>query len=163
MGRSESMFGYEGINSIYWHMVSKLLLSIQESYLRFYSNNEDPILLKKLGNLYYKVRAGLSWEKTAKEYGAFPFDAYSHTPYLGIPQQPGMTGQVKEDILVRFGEFGCCVKNGRLTFNPSLLRRSEFNEESCDFNYLDLDNSEKSITLSNNELAFTYCQIPIVY
>ena len=163
MGRSESMFGYEGINSIYWHMVSKLLLSIQESYFRFYSNNEDPILLKKLVNLYYKVRAGLSWEKTAKEYGAFPFDAYSHTPYIGIPQQPGMTGQVKEDILVRFGEFGCFVKNGRLTFNPSLLRRTEFNEESCDFNYLDLDNSEKSITLSNNELAFTYCQIPIVY
>tara|TARA_A100001011_G_C14239789_1_gene812704 strand:- start:16 stop:1572 length:1557 start_codon:yes stop_codon:yes gene_type:complete len=163
MGRSESMFGYEGINSIYWHMVSKLSLAIQESYIRFYSNNENQTLLKKLGKLYYKVRAGLSWEKTAKEYGAFPFDAYSHTPYFGIPQQPGMTGQVKEDILVRFGEFGCFVKNGRLTFNPSLLRRSEFNEESCDFNYFDLDNSEKSITLSINELAFTYCQIPIVY
>ena len=48
-------------------------------------------------------------------------------------------------------------------FNPSLLRRSEFNEESCDFNYFDLNNNEKSITLNSNELAFTFCQVPIVY
>ena len=162
MGRSESMFGYEGINSIYWHMVSKLLLAIQESYLRFYKN-ENPSLLKDLGKLYYKVRQGLSWEKTADEYGAFPFDAYSHTPYHGIPQQPGMTGQVKEDILVRFGEFGCFIKNGSLSFMPYLLRKDEFNKNSKIFNYFDLDNNEKTITVKYNELAFTYCQVPIIY
>ena len=36
--------------------------------------------------------------KTPEEYGAFPFDAYSHTPYNSGAKQPGMTGQVKEEI-----------------------------------------------------------------
>ena len=72
MGRSESMFGYEGINSIYWHMVSKLLLSIQESFFRFSDEYKNSSQLHELGRLYYKVRSGLSWEKTADEYGAFP-------------------------------------------------------------------------------------------
>ena len=31
-GRSGTMFSYEGIGSIYWHMVAKLLLGVQESF-----------------------------------------------------------------------------------------------------------------------------------
>ena len=34
-----------------------------------------------------------------------------------------MTGQVKEDILSSFGELGVFVKNGKLVFNPRLLRK----------------------------------------
>ncbi|MGR5470078.1 hypothetical protein ACPV51_22915, partial [Vibrio astriarenae] len=33
-GRSGTMFGYEGLGCIYWHMVSKLLLAVQENYQR---------------------------------------------------------------------------------------------------------------------------------
>ncbi len=33
-GRSGTFFGYEGLGSIYWHMVSKLLLAVQETILR---------------------------------------------------------------------------------------------------------------------------------
>ncbi len=33
-GRSEAMYGYEGIGCIYWHMVSKLLLAVQEQFLQ---------------------------------------------------------------------------------------------------------------------------------
>eukprot|EP01049_Picozoa_sp_SAG25_P021077 SAG25_NODE_7620_length_470_cov_0.991914_1_plen_97_part_10 len=29
-GRSGSMFGYEGLGCVYWHMVSKLMLAAQE-------------------------------------------------------------------------------------------------------------------------------------
>ena len=29
-GRSGTFFGYEGLGSIYWHMVSKLLLAVYE-------------------------------------------------------------------------------------------------------------------------------------
>tara|TARA_B100001115_G_scaffold184460_1_gene187037 strand:- start:357 stop:3650 length:3294 start_codon:yes stop_codon:yes gene_type:complete len=163
MGRSESMFGYEGINSIYWHMVSKLLLSIQESFFRFSDEYKDSDLLHELGRLYYKVRSGLSWEKTAYEYGAFPFDAYSHTPYHGTPQQPGMTGQVKEDILVRFGEFGCFIEEGQLKFKNHLIRISEFNQSPCSFNYLDLNRNEHHLKINKNELVFTLCQVPIIY
>ena len=45
-------------------------------------------------------------------YGAFPTDPYSHTPAGKGAQQPGMTGQVKEDVISRFGELGVEVKNG---------------------------------------------------
>ena len=31
-GRSSTFFAYEGMGSIYWHMVSKLLLAVQEMY-----------------------------------------------------------------------------------------------------------------------------------
>ena len=30
-GRSGTFFGFEGLGSIYWHMVSKLLLAVQEN------------------------------------------------------------------------------------------------------------------------------------
>ena len=33
-GRSGSFFAYEGLGSIYWHMVSKLLLAVQETIER---------------------------------------------------------------------------------------------------------------------------------
>ena len=33
-GRSGTMFSYEGIGSIYWHMNSKLLLAVQETFLK---------------------------------------------------------------------------------------------------------------------------------
>ena len=118
------MFSYEGIGSIYWHMVSKLLLAVQEIYFQSVRLNESIEKVKKLGHLYYDIRNGLSTAKSPEEYGAFPFDPYSHTPAHSGAQQPGMTGQVKEEILTRFGELGCFVHNGKIYFNISLLRKS---------------------------------------
>ena len=73
------------------------------------------------------MRGGLGFNKTPVEYGAFPADPYSHTPKHAGAQQPGMTGQVKEEILTRFGELGLRVSDGTVRFEPSLLRPSEFN------------------------------------
>ena len=39
-GRSGTFFGYEGLGSIYWHMVSKLLLAVQETCLRAIEDKE---------------------------------------------------------------------------------------------------------------------------
>ena len=125
-GRSGTMYGYEGIGSIYWHMVSKLLLATQELYFKAVKINEDINTLKNLGGLYYKIRSGLSSGKTPKQYGAFPYDPYSHTPFKRGAQQPGMTGQVKEELITRMGELGCIIDNGKLLFNPKLLKISEF-------------------------------------
>ena len=80
-GRSGTMFSYEGIGSIYWHIVSKLLLATQENFFLAKNNNSsEKNNIQSLGSYYYKIRDGLSAAKTPKEYGAFPFDAYSHTP-----------------------------------------------------------------------------------
>ena len=67
-GRSGTMYGYEGIGSIYWHMVSKLLLATQELYFKAIQMNENTDTLRDLGNLYYKIRSGLSSDKTPEQY-----------------------------------------------------------------------------------------------
>lgn len=162
-GRSGTMYGYEGLGCIYWHMVSKLLLAAQEVVLAAAGGGEGSRYLDRLADLYYRIRSGLCFEKTASEYGAFPLDPYSHTPPRGGARQPGMTGQVKEEILTRFGELGVIVKDGILSFRPVLLKRDEFLEERGEFSYYDLDGEKRSIDLPEGSLAFTFCQVPVIY
>lgn len=162
-GRSGTFFGYEGLGSIYWHMVSKLLLAIQEACFRAIEKKEDKIIVNALVNQYYEIKEGIGLHKSPKVYGAFPTDPYSHTPGSKGAQQPGMTGQVKEDILSRFGELGLVVKNGRLQFIPVLLKKEEFLEDDKVFKYTDVSNKQNEITIGNKSLCFTYCQVPIIY
>jgi len=162
-GRSGTFFGYEGLGSIYWHMVSKLLLSVQETCLMAVSNKESEVTIGKLLDHYYEINEGIGVHKSPKLYGAFPTDPYSHTPGGKGAQQPGMTGQVKEDILSRFGELGVFVEGGKLVFNPRLLRRDEFLKESTIFKYTNIDKDVYEIELEKDSLCFTYCQIPIIY
>ena len=162
-GRSGTFYGYEGLGSIYWHMVSKLLLSVQETCLLAIKNKESDVTIGKLLEHYYEINEGIGVHKSPELYGAFPTDPYSHTPFGKGAQQPGMTGQVKEDILSRFGELGVYVNNGKLLFNARLLRNEEFLTESVMFKYTAIDKATKQIELAKNSLAFTYCQIPIIY
>ena len=162
-GRSGTMYAYEGIGSIYWHMVSKLLLATQELFFHAIAIKEKLSIIKNLGVLYYKIRSGLSSGKTPEEYGAFPYDPYSHTPYNRGAQQPGMTGQVKEEIITRMGELGCKVKNQKLVFNPKLLKKSEFLEKNSTISYVDIDGGVCQEKLMPNQLGFTYCQVLIIY
>ncbi len=163
-GRSGGMFSYEGLGCIYWHQVSKLLLAVQECFFReSESANSDPKLVQELGDRYYKIRAGIGSNKTAQEFGAFPTDPYSHTPSYAGAQQPGMTGQAKEEIITRFGELGLRIRSGTIHLNPRLLRLMEFSEDSRIFEVLHTDGSRESINLNAGELAFTYCQVPFIY
>ena len=162
-GRSGTFFGYEGLGSIYWHMVSKLLIAAQENCLLAIEENESEEVIGRLLEHYYEINEGIGVHKSPELYGAFPTDPYSHTPAGKGAQQPGMTGQVKEDILSRFGEIGVFVKAAQLQFNPRLLRKEEFLTTSKEFAYVDLDNSEKTIRIEPNSFCFTYCQIPVIY
>jgi len=162
-GRSGTFYGYEGLGSIYWHMVSKLLLAIQESCLDAIREKAKPGDVGGLLDHYYEISAGIGVHKSPELYGAFPTDPYSHTPMGKGAQQPGMTGQVKEDILCRYGELGVFVKNGELFFEPVLLRKGEFLEENRDFEYVDVTGQPATIEVPKGSLAFTYCQIPVVY
>lgn len=162
-GRSGTMFGFEGLGSIYWHMVAKLLLAVQESYIAARDNGADAAKLDALAKHYYKVRFGFGFNKTPSEYGAFPYDPYSHTPGHAGAQQPGMTGQVKEEILSRFGELGLRLQDGALTIQPTLLRSIEFAAESRTYRYLDVNSNWRTLPLPPNSLAFTWCQVPFVY
>ena len=161
-GRSGSMFAFEGLGSIYWHMIAKLLVAAEECHQQAVGKNM-PAVAAQLRIAYYDIRRGLGFTKSPEVYGAFPTDPYSHTPrHLGA-QQPGMTGQVKEEILTRRAELGVRVAGGILHFMPKLLRRSEFFTEPHNFSYVDLNGSEQTWQLPAESLAFACCQVPICY
>lgn len=144
-GRSGTFYKYEGLGSIYWHMVSKLLLAVGENIRAAQVNSVssvDSALVSRLIEHYRDIKEGLGLHKSPEQYGSFPFDAYSHTPAMSGVQQPGMTGQVKEDILSRWFELGIEVHDGAIRINPLMLRKSDF----CD-----------------GQLAFTYCGTRFVY
>ncbi|WP_394389582.1 hypothetical protein [Shewanella woodyi] len=161
-GRSGGMFGFEGLGCIYWHMVSKLLLATMENFFTALQQN-DTESTQALGQLYYRIRAGIGFNKNPEEYGAFPTDPYSHTPKTAGAQQPGMTGQVKEEILTRFGELGIRVSQGEVHFQPNLLRAAEFTSQAGEFTYLDVNNQWQKIAVPSSSLSFTWCQVPIIY
>lgn len=143
-GRSGTFYKYEGLGCIYWHMVSKLLLAVGENIQREADENPSPQgkVLGRLVSHYFAIREGIGSHKNPAEYGAFPFDPYSHTPSMAGVQQPGMTGQVKEDIISRFFELGVSVRDGQITFCPTMLKDTDF---------------------VNGELRFTYCGTEIIY
>ena len=162
-GRSGTFFGYEGLGSIYWHMVSKLLLAVHECCQQAYHSNEDPTILNRLAEHYHEINEGIGVHKSPQQYGAFPTDPYSHTPLGRGAQQPGMTGQVKEDILSRFAELGVFVKEGQLCFAPYMLRKDEMLTKKQIFKYYDVHGKAIELPLDEQSLCFTYCQIPIIY
>lgn len=162
-GRSGTFFGYEGLGSIYWHMVSKLLLAVQENCWLAINNGEDPQIIGRLLDHYYEINAGIGVHKSPELYGAFPTDPYSHTPATKGAQQPGMTGQVKEDILSRFGELGVRVEGAKITFKPTLLQTKEFLQSPSTFVITNVYGETQKIPLEKNALGFTYCQVPIIY
>lgn len=143
-GRSGTFYKYEGLGCIYWHMVSKLLLAVGENIQREADENPSPQgkVLGRLVSHYFAIREGIGSHKNPAEYGAFPFDPYSHTPSMAGAQQPGMTGQVKEDIISRWFELGVSVRDGQITFCPTMLRDEDFKD---------------------GELRFTYCGTEIIY
>jgi hypothetical protein len=156
------MFGFEGLGCVYWHMVSKLLLAVQElCFSALDAGDRDTF--NQLAALYYRVREGIGFNKTPFEYGAFPTDPYSHTPKHSGARQPGMTGQVKEEIVTRFGELGVRVADGVAYFQPSLLRAREFLAEPGIFGFVDLDGTWQERQLPPGQLAFTWCQVPVTY
>jgi hypothetical protein len=162
-GRSGTFFAYEGLGSIYWHMVAKLLLAAQECYQHAVEIGADASVAAGLAEAYYDIRQGLGFNKPPAEYGAFPTDPYSHTPLGSGARQPGMTGQVKEEILTRLGELGVSVERGALRFAPSLLRSDEFLRSHGVFTYVDVAGRQRDLSLAPGSLAFTLSQTPIIY
>jgi hypothetical protein len=162
-GRSGTFFAYEGLGSIYWHMVTKLMLATEETTVRAIENGEADDIAQALAEAYYDIRKGLGFNKSPDVYGAFPTDPYSHTPAGQGAKQPGMTGQVKEEILTRWTELGLFVERGTISFEPYLLDKREFLDSPAMFNYQDVNGQKQTIALPAGSLAYTFCQVPVVY
>ncbi len=158
-GRSGAIFSYEGLGSIYWHMVAKLLLAVQEVHIQAETAGADPRLLSALRDQYIDIRDGLGFRKSPAQFGAFPTDPYSHTPFHGGAKQPGMTGQVKEEILTRFGELGLRIRGGCIHFSTGLTPHEDWRSEPGRFHWLDVTRSEQHTEVPANAYAFTFNQV----
>jgi hypothetical protein len=55
------------------------------------------------------------------------------------------------------------IKEGQVYFVPRLLKLCEFIQESKPFRYLDVNEQWQEIDVPAMGLAFTWCQVPIVY
>ena len=161
-GRSGSMYKYEGLGCIYWHMVSKLLLATGEVITGAVDGEADASVVDRLGACFREIQDGLGVHKPPAEYGAFPVDPYSHTPGFTGVQQPGLTGQVKEDLITRFWQLGVRVTHGEVAFEPVMLGRDEFLQEPSSWSYSS-GGQELTEALPAGSLAFTLCGVPVIY
>ncbi len=161
-GRSGSMYAFEGIGSVYWHMVAKLLVAVQEAVLDSVAAGAPPAVVDRLVEAYWRIRSGFGFNKTAEQYGAIPTDPYSHTPGHAGAQQPGMTGLVKEELLTRPLELGVRVEDGDIRFDGRFLRESELLNQPEEWCVYDLDLEPKMIELDEGSLGMTLCQVPVI-
>ena len=143
-------------------MVSKLLLATQECYFKAIKEGADEEMLGRLKGHYYEIKAGIGLYKSPEVYGAFPTDAYSHTPGGAGVKQPGLTGQVKEDVIARLGEMGLRIQEGKIAFDGSLVNANEILSEDQDFEYYTLSGEKDSISLKKGQIGFTFCQVPVI-
>ena len=156
------MYGYEGIGSIYWHMVAKLLVALQEAAQRFVAAGAPSDAVDRLVDSYWRVRAGLGFNKQPREHGAVPIDPYSHTPAHAGAQQPGMTGLVKEEILIRPSELGVVVRNGVIEFERTFVGEGEPTREEIEWSVLTAEMEWSELRVPTGTQALTVCQVPIM-
>ena len=161
-GRSGTFYKYEGLGSIYWHMVSKLLLAVDEARLGAIRAGVAGDQIGRLDHHYEQIREGIGVHKSPEEYGAVPTDPYSHTPSFAGVQQPGMTGQVKEDLITRASEMGVVVVDGRVSFEPGLVRAEEFLDAPATLLYVALGGGLEQVSLEAGTMGFTLCQVPVI-
>ncbi len=162
-GRSGTFFAYEGLGSIYWHMVSKLALAVSENLFWAIDGGAEQGTVDRLREHFSMIREGIGAEKSPSEYGAFPSDPYSHTPENAGVKQPGMTGQVKEDILSRLLEIGVHIEAGCVHFRLDLFDRDELLGVAREFLFFDIRGNGRTIEISAGGFGFTLCQVPVVY
>ncbi len=161
-GRSGTFYKYEGLGCIYWHMVSKLLLAVQDLLCNAIKSPQKEEGLSEIYQQYKEIQEGIGIHKTPAEYGAFPIDPYSHTPSFAGAQQPGMTGQVKEDLIVRQYELGVHISDGIVQFKPTLLTKGEFFSQETLWK-CPSESSTEPIVLPKKSLGFTLCSVPVIY
>ncbi|MCP4837407.1 MAG: hypothetical protein GY895_21890 [Phycisphaera sp.] len=162
-GRSGGMYGYEGIGCTYWHMVAKLLVAVGECVFEAERRDEPREVVDRLRSLYGRVRDGLGFRMDATRFGALPIDAYSHSDGRGRAKQPGMTGQVKEELITRRMELGVRVEPEGIRFAPTLLPESEWTTAEVAWPRLDFNGGVGGeITIPVGGIGFQCLGVPVI-
>ncbi|MEI2825941.1 MAG: hypothetical protein V9F04_05655 [Dermatophilaceae bacterium] len=154
-GRAGSFFAYEGLGSVYWHMVSKLVLAVR----RLIDHGWPEPVQARLVEAAEQLRTGLGHARTPEQFGAIPVDPYSHTPSGAGARQPGMTGQVKEDILARWSELGVTFEAGAVLFSPDRVAAREWPTGAGS---LPIAGNDRA-TVGADCIVFSWCGTPVAY
>lgn len=153
-GRSQVMYKFEGIGCVYWHQNAKLALAVLEGVAKSHNSGEDA---DKIYDAYRTLMQGFIYRKTPLECNAIPIEPYSHTSFNKKSEQPGMTGQVKESVIMRRIELGVQVFDGQITFDKWFLNDAEYNADNevvftiygIDTRYVKSDNANVSISYAD--------------
>jgi hypothetical protein len=60
-------------------------------------------------------------------------------------------------------EVNIALNEGKLEFQPTLLHRNEFLIDGNEVNFITVDGTDKKIQLEKGSLAFSVCQVPVIY
>ena len=60
-------------------------------------------------------------------------------------------------------KLGVRVKNGKISFDTTILRKDEFINDKSKFKYVDYNNNIQHIELEEKSLGFSVCQVPVIY
>ena len=145
------------------HLFLKLRYAVQEIHAAAIADNANSEVIYRLRHHYVQICEGIGVHKSPLNYGAFPTDPYSHTPLGKGVQQPGMTGQVKEDVICRMRELGVYYSNGSIHFVPSMITENDVVNSDQDIMYTDVHGVQRRVQISSGSLFFTICQTPIIY
>lgn len=129
--RPGTLFAHAGLGSIYWHMNFTHVVAVQEQFVSAALTGKSSPFIADLKPRYIDIRSGLGFNKDPATYGAVPTDSYSHSPWVRGATQPGMTGQVKEEVIARFAELGCVVRNAQIEFSPELVLNDQRRPDSA--------------------------------
>ncbi|MCB9007873.1 MAG: hypothetical protein H6656_10995 [Ardenticatenaceae bacterium] len=137
-------------------------MATQECYLQAVHDGADTAVTLP-GRRLLRHPGGTELQQNARRVRRVPHRSLLAHALGQRARQPGMTGQVKEEILTRWGELGVSLRDGQLCFAPTLLRPDEFLTAPDSFAYVDVTGQNQSVPLPAGSLAFTFCQTPIVY
>ena len=143
-------------------MVSKLVEAVGELVDESLDSG-DSDYSRELAQHFHRLKDGIGVHKSPVDYGAIPTDPYSHTPGNKGVQQPGMTGQVKEDILSRYLELGVQYEDGKISFSRGFFNENEFLTTAEEVDYLALTGDWQTAAVNKNAIFFTLCQVPVFY
>ena len=162
-GRAGTFFAYEGLGSVYWHMVSKYLNAILGALDAAAEDPEAAAEAEVLAAAAHEVRAGLLVSVGPEQAGAIPIDPYSHTPAGNGARQPGMTGQVKEDIVIRWRDLGLSCRAGAVRFDPERVDPREWLSSDVAWRIPARENADGGLLVPAGGLGLTWCGTPVIY
>ena len=138
-GRSGTFFGYEGLGCIYWHMVSKLLLAVQETYLRAAETGAPQTGAEAIGSRLLRHPCRYRGLQDAGRLRGLPDGSRIRTRPVKVAHgSRDSPGRSRKTCSAASANWASSSKAARFTSAPICLRTEEFVAGRTEFAFFDL-------------------------